>query len=74
MSELKNFQAEIERFIVDYDMPPTVFGQKSMGDPNFVFELREGRDVRFSTVEKVRGFMRKTRQKKAARQYDAASA
>jgi homoserine dehydrogenase len=74
MSELKDFKAEIERFLVDNDMPPTVFGQKALADPNFVFDLRAGRDVRFSTVEKIRAFMRKQRQKKADNQRGVSAA
>jgi predicted transcriptional regulator len=74
MSELKDFQAEVEQFLLEQDMPPTVFGIKALSDPGFVFELRKGRDVRFSTVGKVRAFIKKQRQKKAARQHDATAA
>jgi homoserine dehydrogenase len=68
-TEAENFLNEVERFLVDHDMPPTVFGQKSLADPNFVFDLREGRDVRFSTVDKIRSFM-SSYEKKGRRQLE----
>ena len=34
-------------------MPPTRFGRESVGDPRFVFDLREGREPRRATVAKV---------------------
>ena len=48
---------EIERFIADRGMSATAFGAKSLGDPKLVFELRQGRELRFSTIEKIGEFM-----------------
>jgi len=73
-TELEDFQAEIEQFLREQDMPPTVFGINALGDPNFVFELRLGRNVGLLTVGKVRAYIRQQRQKKAVRQRDATAA
>jgi hypothetical protein len=48
---------EVERFLRQNDTAPTTFGRKAMGDPRFVFDLRNGRDPRPSTVARVRAFL-----------------
>jgi hypothetical protein len=48
---------EIERFLGVTGMAPSDFGFQFMGDRNFVFELRRGRDLRFRTEQKLRGQM-----------------
>ena len=48
---------EIEKFLETHDMAPTKFGDDALGDRHFVRQLREGRDLRLSTLEKVRQFM-----------------
>lgn len=48
---------EIEAFLSRHEMSPVTFGRKAMRDPHFVRDLRAGRDLKMSTVEKVRGFM-----------------
>jgi len=35
------------------DVPPTRFGKEALGDPRFVFDLRNGRDPRPQTVARV---------------------
>ena len=35
----------------------SVFGEKAVGDPNFVFNLEAGREPRRTTVQRVRDFM-----------------
>ena len=47
------FLAMVEKFISDTGMYPTDFGNWALGDGNFVFQLREGRDVRRSTQRRV---------------------
>lgn len=49
--------SEIERFLAKHDMAPTRFGSLVMADPSFVSDLQHGRDIKTSTVEKVRAFM-----------------
>lgn len=48
---------EVEAFLKRSGMPPTVFGKVILTDPNFVFDLRLGREVRRSTRDKVREFL-----------------
>lgn len=47
-------------------MPKTRFGELAMNDKGFLFRLESGRDVRLSTVEKVRQFMASYRPHEAA--------
>jgi homoserine dehydrogenase len=55
---------KIETFLAATGMKPSTFGDKAVNDPAFVFGLRNGREPRFSTVEKVLKFM--AEQKEAA--------
>ncbi len=48
---------EIETFMVAHSIKPTTFGKLAAGDPQFVFELRRGRELRRSLRERVRSFM-----------------
>lgn len=48
---------EVERFLRQHDTPPTRFGRQAMGDPRFVFDLRNGRDPRARTVARVRAYL-----------------
>jgi len=45
---------EIEHFLRVSNVPPARFGREVMGDPRFVFDLRNGREPRSSTVLRVR--------------------
>lgn len=49
---------EVERFLRQNGTPATRFGREAMGDPRFVFDLRNGRDPRPETVERVRAFLK----------------
>lgn len=44
---------EVEKFMRRCDVPPTRFGKDALGDPRFVFDLRNGRDPRPRTVARV---------------------
>lgn len=52
---------EIDAFLAEASMSPTAFGQRALNDPAFVPNLRAGRDPKWSTVERVREFMREHR-------------
>ncbi len=52
----------VERFLREQDMPPTVFGRLSVRDPRLVLDMRNGRDVRPVTVEKLLKFMTRYRE------------
>jgi len=51
------FLSEVEQFIADRKTNPTAFGKAAVGDPRFVFQLREGREPRLGTVAKVKEYM-----------------
>jgi hypothetical protein len=57
MSTTSSLLDEIEKFISANHLSATAFGIAVMNDSKFVRHLREGRDVRLSTQEKVRAFM-----------------
>ena len=48
---------EVEKFLRRSDTTPTRFGRDAVGDPRFVFDLRNGRDPRPSTIERVLTFL-----------------
>ena len=48
---------EVEKFLRQSDIPPTRFGRAVMGDPRFVFDLRNGRDPRPETVARVLAYL-----------------
>ncbi len=49
--------AKIEAFLDRTGMSQTAFGTKALNDPPFVQQLRDGRDPKMSTAEKVQSFM-----------------
>ena len=49
--------ADIETFCTAQEMAESQFGLLALNDKNFVADLRDGRDIRFSTAERVRQFM-----------------
>ncbi len=68
MIDLKQkFLDEVEASIKSLKMDATGFGRSAVNNPNFVFELRAGRESRQETIEKVRNFViaEKQRRKKA---------
>jgi hypothetical protein len=48
---------EVEKFLRESDTPPTRFGRDAVGDPRFVFDLRNGRDPRPRTVARVVAYL-----------------
>ena len=48
---------EVEKFLRQSETPPARFGREVMGDPRFVFDLRNGRDPRPGTVAGVRAYL-----------------
>lgn len=46
MTEIEAFRDAVEKFIERHGMTPTQFGKEFVGDPKFVFQLREGREPR----------------------------
>jgi hypothetical protein len=48
---------EVEKFLRYRRVPPTRFGRDAVGDPRFVFDLRNGREPRPQTVARVRTYL-----------------
>jgi hypothetical protein len=51
---------EVEKYLRHNGTAPTRFGRDALGDPRFVFDLRNGRDPRPQTVERVRAYLEAT--------------
>lgn len=56
----------IERFLKRTRIPATRFGRDALGDPNFVFNLRDGREPRPKTLARVLAFIDAREQAHAA--------
>lgn len=52
-----NLLREVEKFLRWSDTAPTRFGREAVGDPRFVFDLRNGRDPRPETIARVRAYL-----------------
>lgn len=49
---------QIEKCLRTTGMTPTRFGRLGLGDPRFVFNLRDGREPRLKTTVRVLEFIR----------------
>lgn len=49
--------ADVERFLNRTGMAESAFGRRAVNDWKFVRDLREGRELRRSTEQRVRTFM-----------------
>ena len=47
----------VEKYLRRTGVPATRFGRESLGDPAFVFDLRQGREPRAATVGRVLRFI-----------------
>lgn len=47
----------IEKHLKSRRMPPTRFGRAAVGDPCFVFDMRDGREPRNATVKRVLAYL-----------------
>lgn len=52
-----NLIAAIERYCADHELTEAQFGVLVLNDKNFVGQLKDGRDIRFSTARKVEDFI-----------------
>lgn len=52
-----NLLRDVEKFLRHSETAPTRFGRDAVGDPRFVFDLRNGRDPRPRTVARVRAYL-----------------
>ncbi len=53
MSDIQSFRQSVEAFIAARGWTPTRFGRAIAGDPLFVFDLREGREPRSDTRNRI---------------------
>ena len=53
--------AKIEAYLSRTGAAPSMFGDRATSDPNFVFDLRRGREPRRALVARVERFMREHR-------------
>jgi homoserine dehydrogenase len=53
MQTSSEFLTDIEKFLEKNSIAPSTFGRLLMGDPTFVFQLREGRSPSLETAEKI---------------------
>lgn len=54
---LAAFRAKVEAFLVQHRLPPSRFGRLSCNDSAFVITLRQGRELKLSTIRKVEAWM-----------------
>lgn len=47
----------VEKLLKARRMPPTRFGREALGDPKFVFDLRDGREPRSATIRRVTEYL-----------------
>jgi hypothetical protein len=47
----------VERFLRQYNMPPTKFGRLAARDPRIVLDMRMGREVRPETAQRLSVFI-----------------
>lgn len=48
---------DVEKYLKISNMPAARFGREAMGDPRFVFDLRNGREPRPRTIQRIRAFL-----------------
>jgi predicted transcriptional regulator len=64
MNSRQQLLDEIEAFMAAHAMVPADFGTLAFCDVSFVYKLRKGRDVRSSTADRARKFMREHKPKR----------
>ena len=62
----QEFTDEIEAYLAESGLTPTVFGRMVLKDPSFVFRLRKGRSCGAKTIDRVRAYISDQRQEMAA--------
>lgn len=53
----RDLLAEIESFLIEFDMRPSYFGQQAAGNSELVSRLRLGRTITTDVYERVRSYM-----------------
>jgi hypothetical protein len=60
------FLARVEAALIVHDIAPGIFGINVLKDPQFVFDLRKGRECRRSTIDKVDAYITSLNRSEAA--------
>jgi hypothetical protein len=47
----------IERHLRQRRMSPTRFGREAVGDPNLITQLKDGRELRSATVQRILDYL-----------------
>ncbi|RSY78065.1 hypothetical protein DAH66_19375 [Sphingomonas koreensis] len=55
----------VEKHLRTWRIPPARFGRDVVGDPRFVFDLRDGREPRPRTESRVRAYIAAFEQERA---------
>lgn len=55
----EHFRSRVEAFLISSRMKMAEFGRESVGDPNFVANLRRGRSPTLGTADKVLSYIDK---------------
>lgn len=58
--------AEIHIFVSETGMAETTFGRAAVGDASLVQRLRSGRSITIRKLDRIRGYMARTRAERAA--------
>lgn len=58
---MSDLLTDILAFCTKHGLSETRFGELALNDKPFVSQLRDGRDMRLSTVQRVRDFMEEYR-------------
>jgi hypothetical protein len=53
----KKLEQDIEYFLKRHAMAPSRFGRDCLANPNFVFDLRRGREVRLESADTIYDWM-----------------
>lgn len=48
---------DVEKFLRSAKVPAARFGRDAMGDPRFVFDLRNGREPSQRTIDRIHRFL-----------------
>lgn len=51
----------VEKYLKTSNVAPTRFGRDVVGDPRFVFDLRNGREPRPATIQRVLRYLEASR-------------
>jgi hypothetical protein len=58
MNTIDQIKVEISAFCELHEMQPTTFSKHVTGDGHLVADIYAGKDIRASTIDRIRNFMR----------------